>query len=102
MKEARRPKDEQIDEWFESQVTEYFFFLIENLKAVAYDKLADQGFDTDSAERLQAQRGNLWGIYNTLEDIGSVFEVKSLDELEEIESAGEHVGDSPLGRSDTH
>ena len=94
MTEKRKPKQEQTDEWFESEVTEYFFSLISRLKETARDALADQGFDTDSSERLMAQRGNLFGIYGAFDDLEKVFLEKSLSELEEEED-GESVGDLP-------
>lgn len=81
--ERKNLKDDQIEEWFESPVTEYFFSLVSRLKDETRDALADQGFDTGSASQLMAQRGNLYGIYNTFEDLEGVFKSQSFEELEE-------------------
>lgn len=101
MTERQRPKKEQIEEWFDSEVTEYFFGLVAELSLGARDLLADQGFDTLSAEQLMAQRGNLWGLREAFETVEQVFISKSFAEIEESED-GEHVGDSSPGRSGTH
>ena len=101
MTDKRKPKPEQIEEWFDSEVTEYFFALVSDMKVGAWLQLADQGFDTQSAEQLMAQRGNLWGFYNAYASIEQAFIDKSFEEIEE-EDGGEQVGDSSRGRSGTH
>jgi hypothetical protein len=96
-----RPTDEQIAEWFEAPLTEYFFSLVTKLKDSARESLADQGFDAESAERLMAMRGNLWGMHTAFETIEQVFEDKSFSQIEEQESA-EHVGNISTGGSGSH
>jgi hypothetical protein len=89
----RKPSKDQVTEWFESPVTEYFFSLVSALKGNSRDELAEQGFDTESAEQLMARRGNLWGFHTAYETLEQVFESQSFSEIEEEEDA-EHVGDS--------
>lgn len=97
----RKPSNDQVTEWFESPVTEYFFALVTDLKSEAKSALAEQGFDTESAEQLMARRGNLWGLHTAFETVEQVYEAQSFSEIEEEESA-EQVGDlSPRG-SGTH
>lgn len=98
MSGKKKPSKEQVTEWFESPVTEYFFSLISELKEATHDALADQGFDTDSSERLMAQRGNLFGMQTAFEQVEDLYEAKSFQELEEEES-GEQVGHLPESRS---
>jgi hypothetical protein len=96
-----RPSKDQRTEWFESPVTEYFFWLVAELKKKTREQLADQGYDTESAAQLMANRGNLWGVYNAYDAIEEVFESQSFEQIEEQEDA-EHVGDLSPGRSGTH
>ncbi len=99
--DKRRPSKDQVTEWFESPVTEFFFSLVVGLKSKTREALADQGFDTESSERLMAQRGNLWGIHTAYLTLEQVYEEQSFEQIEEEES-GEQVGDlSPRG-SGTH
>ena len=100
-KQRKRPTEDQVTEWFESPLTEYFFSLITNLKDSAYEALADQGFDTESAERLMANRGNLWGLYNAFDTIEQVYADKAFYQIEEQEDA-EQVGDLSPRRPGTH
>ena len=93
----RLPK-EQVSEWFENETTVYFFSLIERLKKDAVEELADQGFDTDTEDKLIGRRSHLWGIRNTMEDLEQVFETRSLSKLEEDD---EPIGNSPERRQGT-
>ncbi|NNE36087.1 MAG: hypothetical protein HKN13_12670 [Rhodothermales bacterium] len=76
-------KDQQIEEWFESQATIYFFRLIQDLRDNVDDALRDQGYDTDSADRLMAQRANLCGLYSAFDTLLDAFESQSFEEMEE-------------------
>lgn len=91
-----KPSKDQRTEWFESPVTEYFFGLVTGLKVGSKEALAEQGFDTESAEQLMARRGNLWGMHTAFETIEQVYEDQSFEQIEEEES-GEHVGDLSPG-----
>lgn len=93
-----RPSKDQRTEWFESPVTEYFFALVANLRGETKESLAEQGFDTESAEQLMARRGNLWGMRTAFETLEQVYEDQSFEQIEEQES-GEQVGDLSPGRS---
>jgi hypothetical protein len=97
----RKLSKDQVTEWFESPVTEYFFALVTGLKGKTKEALAEQGFDTESAEQLMARRGNLWGMHTAFETVEEVFEDQSFEQIEEEES-GEQVGDSSPGRPGTH
>lgn len=92
---------DQITEWFESPVTDYFFALVAGLKSESKEALADQGFDTESAEQLMARRGNLWGMRTAFESIEQVYADQSFEQIEEQEDA-EQVGDLSPGRSGSH
>ena len=94
IEKPRKPSEQQQTEWFESPTTEYFFSLISALKQRTKEQLMDQGFDTTSAEQLQAMRGHLWGFRNALEDVEEVFESQSFSQWEEDD---EQVGDTRLG-----
>lgn len=97
MTDKRRPSKDQVTEWFESPVTEFFFSLVTGLKSESKEALAEQGFDTESAEQLMARRGNLWGMRTAFETIEQVYAEQSFEQIEEEES-GEQVGDlSPRG-----
>ena len=97
MTDKRKPSQDQITEWFESPVTEWFFGLVTGLKDKTKEALGDQGFETESCELLMARRGNLWGIHTAYETLEEVFENQSFEQIEEQES-GEQVGDlSPRG-----
>lgn len=101
MTDKRKPSKDQVTEWFESPVTEFFFALVTDLKSKSYESLAEQGFDTESAEQLMARRGNLWGMHTAFETIEQVYEDQSFEQIEETESA-EQLGDISPGRSGSH
>lgn len=92
IEKQRRPSKDQVTEWFESPVTDYFSWLVAELKRKIRERLADQGYDTESAAQLMANRGNLWGFYNAYDAIEEVFAAQSFEQIEEQEDA-EYVGD---------
>ena len=92
MKKIPRPDQNRIDEWFESQVTEYFFYLIASLKQQADDGLRDQPYVFENAEALMADRANRFGLLAAYENLEDVFKSKSLEPVGDID---ESIGDSP-------
>jgi len=78
-----KPTKEAQTEWFESQTTEWFFHLVSRLSTNIKEQLQEQGFDTESSERLMAARGNLWGLRTAFEQIAACYQSKDLSELEE-------------------
>lgn len=86
------PSRQETDEWLDHFVTRYFFSLIQGRISTVDEELREQGFDTDSPSRLQALRGNLFGLRSAYEDVYEVFKSQTLDQLEE---ESERVGNTP-------
>jgi len=86
MSETGKISQEQITEWHDSPVTEYFFSLIKQLEESAKFALQDEPFDVDSSSRYQSRMGNLWGLRSAFGQIYNAYEDRSFVQLEEPES----------------
>lgn len=96
----KRPTQDLIDEWFDSEVTRYFHYLVKHACDALYVEKAAQGYDGKSAEHLMAHRANLCGLETAFVQIEQVFEEQSFDDLEVDDE--ERVGDTSLGGSGPH
>lgn len=88
--QPRKPQPDQVTEWFEGPVTAYFFYLVKELEKKANMDLQSQGYDPDSL----SMRGYLWGLRDSLVEVGESYKSQLFIELEEVED-GESVGDIP-------
>lgn len=84
-------KKEQIDEWFENEVTLHFLSILkERLNAVFQQRGAV--YFPFEAHKTQEAKALLIGAEGEIQDIVDAFEDKDLSQLEELD---EQVGNTP-------
>lgn len=97
-----RPSPEQIEEWFESPVTEYFKRLIQRQLDSSFDSRST-AFIPGEPFKTQETISFFLGEEGAWDEVLEAFDQKDFSSLElEEEGSGEHVGDTSPGRSGTH
>lgn len=84
-------KKEQIEEWFENEVTLHFYSILKGRLDAIYHQRGSVYFPFE-AYKTQEAKALLLGAEGEVQDIVDAFKEKDLSQLEELD---EQVGDTP-------
>lgn len=92
---------QQLDEWFESEVTRHVLVLLHKRLDETFLMRAETFFPGE-AHKTQEQKAMLLGEESALKDFIEALEERDLSQIEEEESEDEQVRNSPERRAGTH